>query len=367
MILECESCKQILAVKMSNPVESSVLGAEKIDVFEGYDDAALFFKYGLVESDVIAVAGIEYKTAEKKPLGWPFGNVPIYFDNEVDFESLAFKELAKAATDLNKEFKNYVNWYVKGQDCKRIFVVLNFHSEGTGQRAIFSKNIEFEGQLNIKDLLMVHHSSADLSCNVDGLYSKDQCFVFLQKLLLRWMHIADSVLLVVPFVGYPYKGQAEKNVELWEFLDTHTDLKKTQVLTRKATFGLYRSSAATATIPYEVMEEWDFLPDLQKSLHESGKPFFQASHAKFYAGIFKGRVEVLSGSYNLHKGPSMENIVFRNYSTEEFANRYTDRLGDSFMVESEDDIPIYYFMVVDEKVINGERQPFSEFEKLYLR
>ena len=51
------------------------------------------------------------------------------------------------------------------------------------------------------------------------------------------------------------------------------------------------------------------------------------SHAKFYAAIGPSTTEVLTGSFNIHSGEYVENLLFKTYSTREFLSRYLMPLG----------------------------------------
>jgi hypothetical protein len=52
----------------------------------------------------------------------------------------------------------------------------------------------------------------------------------------------------------------------------------------------------------------------------------QDFHAKFFAGISEEMCEVMSGSANLVRGPSLENISFRSMPKAAFEQRYVMRL-----------------------------------------
>jgi hypothetical protein len=53
----------------------------------------------------------------------------------------------------------------------------------------------------------------------------------------------------------------------------------------------------------------------------------QDFHAKFYAGTFADKCEIISGSANLVGGPSVENIAFHKMSNDRFTKRYIDKLN----------------------------------------
>jgi hypothetical protein len=53
----------------------------------------------------------------------------------------------------------------------------------------------------------------------------------------------------------------------------------------------------------------------------------QDFHAKLYAGLSSNSVEVLSGSANLVRGASVENMAFRTLSRHSFQQRYLAKLN----------------------------------------
>lgn len=53
----------------------------------------------------------------------------------------------------------------------------------------------------------------------------------------------------------------------------------------------------------------------------------QGFHAKFFAGVSNEMVEVFSGSANLLRGPSIENVSFKRMSVDQFENKYMKVIG----------------------------------------
>jgi len=74
------------------------------------------------------------------------------------------------------------------------------------------------------------------------------------------------------------------------------------------------------------------LYNLLNPLISNISPVSSHFHTKFYAGVLKHKegckVEVLTGSYNIHDGSNyLENIVLREYDIPFFNKRYLEPLG----------------------------------------
>jgi hypothetical protein len=149
----------------------------------------------------------------------------------------------------------------------------------------------------------------------------------------------------VPFIGYHYKNSQEALTELWNWLEININVDKTNLITRKGTFNLFKNAQDSTGIPYDLLVEWGLLEPLIESMDSGEMPFYQRSHAKYYVGVFNDKVEVLSGSFNIHKGPSFENLNFREYSKDFFEKRYLHMFDDFSYSEKIKDDYVHYMTI----------------------
>jgi hypothetical protein len=164
-------------------------------------------------------------------------------------------------------------------------------------------------------------SGAKLSDTLDGIASKSHIMDQLEKLIIRWNLLSSQILVAAPFVGHQWL-KPEEQLKIWEWLLKILDAGKTVFLTRGATWNSYKKAMPDAGLPAEVLEDLGLASRIV-----ARKATKQDFHAKFFAGIGEESCEVLSGSANLLRGDSVENMSFKSISTEAFARRYVDRLN----------------------------------------
>jgi hypothetical protein len=185
-----------------------------------------------------------------------------------------------------------------------------------------------ESELPVQDqneflLIGAHNSLID----VDGIYTRDECFELLEKLLIRWGVSHNLVMLVVPFIGFDYKGTEKKRIDLWNRVLKHTIPEKTAVVTRRATFTSFKEAANNQGLDIAFLKDYDLLNPTLAEMSQKDALFKRDFHAKFYCGISGDNVEVLHGSFNIHEGSYVENIQYKEYKLPDFFGRYMAKLG----------------------------------------
>jgi hypothetical protein len=171
------------------------------------------------------------------------------------------------------------------------------------------------------DFLLADVSGAALEDTLDGIVSKDDAMDLLEKLIIRWNLLAEQILIVSPFVGTTYMSN-EKQLAIWSWLLEMLDAVKSVFLTRSATYTAYKTAMETDGISVDLLERFGLenkivAMDVRK----------QDFHAKFFAGVSEQGCEVMSGSANLVRGPSVENIGFRVMDKAKFDDRYLAKLN----------------------------------------
>lgn len=146
-------------------------------------------------------------------------------------------------------------------------------------------------------------------------------------------------------------------------------MEKTVLLTRKTEFNRMKQylNEQKQDETYDFKRYWGALDQLQAAADKAGakkrkkttemftdgqadrrQVYFTSSfHSKFYAGVYKDKVEVLVGSYNVHEGAILENLSFKTYTIAEFKARYVERIipGGSLIKEYEKENKTLYYTV----------------------
>ena len=337
-ILECSSCNTKFPLNVKNPDDaSSVLSGAKIiaswdDEVEGDRDFK-FNKHGIsVESTSDLMRVLVVDVGEKDDIKFNFDGSPLYLCSSCgsSIEAKAYSELSKNLMFVNKEIQCFLMAYLKGHENEPSGVVVSqsLHCS-CGQRiaAKFYKKFvesEFPVQDHAEFLLVDAHSSL---IDVDGIYTRDECFELLEKLLIRWGCVHNLVMLVVPFIGFDYKGTEGKRLDLWDRVLKHTIPEKTAIITRKATFTSFKEAANNQGLDIAFLKNYELLNPTLAEMTEKNAQFKRDFHAKFYCGISGDNVEVLHGSFNIHDGGYVENIQFKEYKLPDFLRRYIVKLG----------------------------------------
>jgi hypothetical protein len=172
-----------------------------------------------------------------------------------------------------------------------------------------------------KRCLLADVRGSALEARLDGIASKNEIMDLLEKLVIRWHLTADRILITAPFVGHPWMKRLHKQA-IWEWLLSILDPGKALLVTRPATRTDYKKVLKEDGLDYDMLRSYG----LEHTLISAGVAK-QDFHAKVYAGISTDRVEVLSGSANLVRGPSVENTSFRSIPCADFERRYLSKLN----------------------------------------
>ena len=335
VIIECDLCKKPFPCRLANaqdtaPVSRVTQGGKVIDTWADDLPESIEQKYKLGKGALDKVQRIIVEGYEKPPkTNWsPTVNQPTFEADGINFEETAAIALQKYRNEINKQYKAYWNWYVKGNSADKSFIIINYEYNSKDYQAVFAKQLDTENDLNTDNLYLIYHSEVDLQERIDGIYTRDEILLFLERLLNRWRYTANEILLVVPFIGFSYKGSEEGVQELWEWLLLHADSSKSKLITRRATVNLFKNAEVKAGVPFDELIEWGLIEPLVSAVSKRGATF-ERSHAKYYVGVFDKHVEVLTGSFNIHKGGSFENVSFRKYDKDFFKQRYLHMFSDS--------------------------------------
>lgn len=366
IIIECDKCKTIFGSKLKNPTDASgiLLGGKVIDRWTDDLPDDITRTYSVSEKDLDEINTSMVFGYEKPPkIQFSSAKIPVFVNGKNNFEDIALKELSKRRKEIDTQYKVFLNHYVKNRDtAEKSFIVINYDYDGVKHKAIFAKQIDSEADLNCDNLYLIYHSNVDLEFQIDGIYTRNDSLLFLERFLNRWRYTAEEVLLVVPFIGFNYKNSEEALYQLWNWLEVNIDVSKTKLITRKGTFKLFKQAQDNSGILFEELVKLGLLEPLIEKMNQKDTKYFQQSHAKYYVGVYEDYVEVLSGSFNIHEGKYFENITFKRYNKDFFDHRYLHMFKDFKYIDKSDG-EIVHFMLVDEKVNENYVMNSKEFFK----
>ncbi len=356
IILKCGACGAVIACQIKNTQDLSgvISGGTKCCVW--LDDFPVHYEkeYGVTQDDVVKSERLVVLGSTKPPkTEWRPSDRPVYGMDTINFEELSANQLISVKELVEKKYMGYLHYYLKRGYAENSFVFLEYSNAGKKFQSVFAKQIDSPDDLNTNNLYLIHHSKVDLDEQVDGIYSKSQCLEFLERFLNRWRYVANEVLLVVPFIGYHYENSSKQVVELWDWLEMNMDVKKSRLVTRKGTFDLLKKAQDRTGVSFDFLLDWGLLEPLVDSVSSGDMPFYQRSHAKYYVGVFDEYVEVLAGSFNIHTGPSFENISYRRYDKEFFKNRFLHMFKDFSYVLPQEKEYVHYMVVGSGKEENS--------------
>jgi hypothetical protein len=340
-ILQCDACDTKFTFPIQNPKDaSSVLDGARILAEWDNETEDKAYRLADVGPDVIDGHRFEPILLPDIQTTTPKVNTDEHhlYHCEVcaeELESKAYNELTQQLGAVNQAVNRFLTVYLKGyaSDPEGIRVSMplacqcghvndvTFYKPFTEQTALSAESTEF---------WLVGAGNETALPDVDGVYSRNECFGILEKLLLRWQARFHAVFIIVPFVGLQFPGTEAKRLEQWNRILEHTDPTKTAIVTRRATFKLLREAAESEGISFSFLEEYGILNETIRKLSSKNASFQQDSHAKIYCGLSSDGVEVLNGSFNIHDGEYAENICVKSYEVTDFFSRYLFNLGIMF-------------------------------------
>lgn len=354
---KCKKCGSTQKTNVKNPSEyqfGTFHNAEIINSYE-YDEDEKRLIESDIHSECALVAEEENSSVEWKPLeSNPFWQVGLL--GELKYMT----HFEKSRHFIEKGISNFLNYYFAGQyrkDLPRKIIVVQHVSRN---KITWAKTAERERDFNANNLYLVNHNKQKEW--PDGVYNRDTLLIYLERCLMRWKLLANQVVVVTPFIGFQYKNRnmQENVLGLWTFLNNRLDMSKTYFVTRSETRTLLKKNQAEIDIPSKTLAEWHLMDELQLVAEQQRIKTKARFHAKFYAGIFDNHVEMLAGSYNIHTGSGLEQVLMRNYSRDVFKHRYMDNLVDSFDYRPFVDEDVLFLMVNSKTIMNCKVLKMSE-------
>jgi len=319
--VRCKECDGLFKVELKNPRESSTDCRWQVEE-ELYD--------WLGNGGDLPVASHRVKhNIHRRKTAWEFkaDSAPLYCcpTTNLALDALAYQALRSESQTLQRAWEQAENYLLacSGPSSDRILVCLDVPCEcGNAHSAVFfAPTYLGASSIPLVDrCLLAHVSNVSLDDRLNCLASKSEIMELLEKLLIRWHYTADQILLATPFVGHQWMKPDEIQ-EIWDWLFQNLDPDKVTLLTRKATWTSFKNIQKQSGLSFEELERYG----LEDKVVSAGG-VKQDFHAKFFAGVSRDSVDVLSRSANLLHGTSIENISFHKMTVQKFQACYLDVL-----------------------------------------
>lgn len=318
--VKCKSCNQTFKIGIQNPRESYTdLGWQIEDRF-----------YEWPSDDLPMATEVVAHSLQMRKVVWNFNknSTPLYICKACgqSLDELAYNLLEKERGSLQKSWLNAENYLLaaSGPSSDHILISLTVTCGcGASGSAIFNAktNLGASSVPMYERCQLVHVGNAEFEDRLNCLASKSEVMELLEKLLIRWYAACDQIFLATPFVGHQWMRKGDVQ-EIWDWLFRNLDPDRVTLLTRRATWTSFKNMQNASGMGFDELERYG----LEDKVVSSGITK-QGFHAKFFAGVSNEMVEVFSGSANLLRGPSIENVSFKRMSVDQFENKYMKVIG----------------------------------------
>ncbi len=327
--LKCNSCSEIFIIHVLNPLDASYIdsGAELLEIIEGSLEDT---KQWCIDENIQIreQEAFIFEPEQITPIEYEIDDYPLYLsiDGE-NLEELAYQKLDLYKEDILIKNQTYFNYFIKGRagDPKYAYVFIDFENKTNTHTAVFYYNFSRTDKNDIpkqrNQFLLAYVSNCiPLDELINGVYTRDNCLSFLNKLLIRWRGLYTHTVMVVPFIGY-LNQKASTRIELWDKLNFFLKEPNSYLLTRHIAKSLLEKSQIKEGIPVELLKKFKI-----ESNSFENMDLFLMFHAKFFGGVNEQETELLKGSFNIQKNSFFENIDFQNIKTHIFKKRYLEPL-----------------------------------------
>lgn len=337
-VVECASCRKKSHIAVANPDDaSSVQSGGRVvdrwdDDIDGQRDRVLA-AHGQTDADLLSDTLLFIPQREQDDPLFELADRSIYVCPQTrdDLEAPAYAALDAALPAINQAIAGFIGPYLKGYEAKpdAIEVTLDVAAGGVTHRVSFFRDFSEKDDFPqaASEFVLAGSEDPAMLHDIDGIYTRNECIEIFKKLLLRWRARNQIVMLVTPFIGFDYASREEDKLKLWNMILGYTNPARTMLVTRRKTYNSFKAVAAKQGLDLDVLKKYGLLARLLETLDEKKAVFKTESHAKFYAAIGPATTEVLTGSFNIHSGEYVENLLFKTYPSAEFVTRYLMPLG----------------------------------------
>lgn len=371
--VKCSHCGKISKIPVHNPVpfgfgdNYEVVSSHIIESEEEWN--ALKIEVG---NTITLVEG--YENRNETIHEWrTYSDKHFWKCGELNLEELADQALQPLKGTIKDFLYSFKQAYLAGQLWaaynERLFIVQKYEYEGKTFKAVWAKEVKSEHDFEFDGLYLVHHNCND---PIDGIYSRDELLLYLERLLVRWKILCSHIVIASPFIGFDMqfsKPEDKKEIiYLWRLLNGLLDSEKTTFLTRANTYSSLKKAQSTFEINPKELKQWDLMFDLQRKFDNKNTRDKAAEqfHAKIYAGIFNNEVELFSGSYNIQSGPILENMTLNSISKESFISNYMKRVMSDFTTAEGINPNVVCYVIDENNNTSYETILLSDFINKYI-
>lgn len=306
ILAKCQGCENMIGIPCKNPDESYIVsGADKI---------------GYLDYECEQPSNLEKIIVSFKYKGDIFRNNP-KFDIEAynlykcpdcddNLEKKAYETLAEQYPEWGKKVYQYISEDISGYGYnaeKSIIKVDLTCSCGKNHSALFYKKFDHRNFSDDEFLLGNINKCIPLEDRIDGTITKSDFIELIKKLIIRWELLFDKTYLIFPYVGHT-RSQNTELLELWEDIISQSNSNKLNIITKTQTLNSYKDAVSAVFHDYKTLSKFNFIPQVIEGAIKNTR-----FHAKIYCGVSENYVECLSGSANIAKGPTHEQLTFKSY------------------------------------------------------
>lgn len=320
-VIECSKCKMHFTVALRNPQESVAKGFTVISRFDDDHDSD---ERTTPAASEIAEYSLDVNSEVSR---FRYGENPIYrcINTGEELESAALMELKNQRSQLNGQIASAINYALSSRTPDVEHAVIQFHAPctcGHRHRATFYFPFRLDGSAppEAEDMLLADIEGSSLEDELTGIFSKSFLMDALEKLIVRWRLKFDQVVIASPFIAHQWMSKQNK-LAVWEWFLGILEPQRTTFITRLASYKGYKDALLDSGLDHKVLADFG----LENRIIGAGTKK-QDFHAKVYIGLGE-RSEVLSGSANLLRGPSLENASFSTLPINRLEKRYLAPLG----------------------------------------
>ena len=318
-VIKCSNCDKPFALKILNPIESSFMPNYLVESREEDAPVGIPFATEFIDGEF---------EQNNFNLCYSYESMPLYKCSSCNrnMEIISRNEIDKRLSDIKSRYNGVKNIILAGRYPVYSFFVVRLPITCTClQKSIATYYCKFWLNdwcpNNLNDLLLSNVNNSKFETEINGLYSKTVIMDYLEKLLIRWNLYCKQIIIAVPFVGHQYL-KTEQKLSTWNWLLEKLDPNRTAFITRPKEYGGYKNALEESKgVSHKLLSEFHLENKVVASNLKKND-----FHAKFYAGIFGDKVEILAGSANLVKGPSIENAAFCTQEYDWFVSHYLDIL-----------------------------------------
>lgn len=308
ILARCQNCKEMFGIQCKNPAESYIVsGAEKIDYldYEGespstLDKLIVSFKYN----------GDIFRNNPK----FDFESYNLYKCPHCDdnLEKLAHEKMVNDYQEWGQRICQYISEDISGYgyDAEKSIIKVDFSCTCECKHsALFYRNFDHR-DFSDDDFLLGHISNCiSLENRIDGTITKSDFIELIKKLMIRWELLFEKTYLIFPYVGHT-RSKSDELLELWGEIISQSDPNKLKIITKTQTLNSYKNAVSEAIHDYNILSKFKFTPKVIDDAIRNTR-----FHAKIYCGVNDNYVECLSGSANIAKGPTHEQLTFKSYDS----------------------------------------------------